>query len=161
VNGLATASLLLTGHDTGGWLAAIAATDLMQGIGGTPALPALGTPPQVYTFGTPALGNYPFTNFFTTKVTSSAYQVLRPADVVAKIFLPGYFMMGSQQGLAGIEAGLRFVGTALLGVQEAEVVITSVEVASFTPLYFSPPSPGALTPRFLPSTMWLPRPREQ
>jgi hypothetical protein len=102
VSGLATAQLLLTGHDTGGWLAAIAATDLMQGTGGTPPLPALGAPPQLYTFGTPALGNVPFTNFFTTKVTSSAYAVVRQADVVAKIFLPGYFMIGSQQGLAGI-----------------------------------------------------------
>jgi len=102
ISGLATASLLLTGHDTGGWLAVMAATDLMQGIGGTPALPALGTPPQVYTFGTPALGNIRFTNFFTTQVTASAYQVLRPADVVAGIFIPSYFMIGSQQALPGI-----------------------------------------------------------
>jgi hypothetical protein len=101
IGGLATASLVLTGHDTGGWLALMAATDLMQGTGGTPTLPALGTPPQVYTFGTPALGNIPFTNFFTTKVTPSAYQVVRPADVVARLFIPGYFVIGSQQAVPG------------------------------------------------------------
>lgn len=52
LGGLATSSLVLTGHDAGGWLALMAATDLMQGTGGTPALPALSTPPQVYTIGT-------------------------------------------------------------------------------------------------------------
>ena len=58
----------------------------------------------VYTFGTPALGNIPFTNFFTTKVTPSAYQVVRPADVVAGIFIPGYFVIGSQQARRSLHA---------------------------------------------------------
>lgn len=92
---------MLTGHDTGGRLALMAATDPMQGTGGTPAPPALGTPPQVYTLGTPALGNIPFYQFFTTKVTTSAYQVVRPADVVAGLFIPGYFVIGSQQAVPG------------------------------------------------------------
>ena len=100
ISGFASLSLVLTGHDTGGWLALMAATDLMQGTGSSQP-PVPGTAPQVYTFGTPTMGNIPFTNFFTTSVTSSVYQVARPADVVANLFIPGYFPIGQPQSVSG------------------------------------------------------------
>ena len=102
ISDLATISLLLTGHDTGAWIAVMAATDLMQGTGGTPTLPTLANPPQVYTFGAPPFGNFPFTNFFTTNVTAAAYQVARPADVIPKIQYFGYQPIGSLALLPGL-----------------------------------------------------------
>jgi hypothetical protein len=99
---LASVSLILTGHDSGGWVAIMAATDLMQGTGGTPALPTLKTAPQVYTFGTPVFGNALFTNFFTGNVTAAVYPVVRPGDVVANLFIPGYFTIGTPTALPGI-----------------------------------------------------------
>jgi hypothetical protein len=102
ISDLATVSLLLTGHDTGAWIAVMAATDLMQGTGGTPILPALANPPQLYTFGAPPFGTVPFTNFFATKVTAAAYQVARPGDIVPKIQYFGNLPIGSQVSLPGL-----------------------------------------------------------
>jgi hypothetical protein len=102
IGDLATVSLLLTGHDTGAWIAVMAATDLMQGTGGTPSLPTLANPPQLYTFGAPPFGNVPFTGFFKTNVTAAAYQVVRPADVIPKIQFFGFQPIGSQAPLPGL-----------------------------------------------------------
>jgi hypothetical protein len=102
IGDLASVSLLLTGHDTGAWIAVMAATDLMQGVGGTPSLPTLANPPQVYTFGAPPFGTIPFTSFFATNVTAAAYQVVRPADVIPKIQYPGFQPIGSQAPLPGV-----------------------------------------------------------
>jgi Lipase (class 3) len=100
ISNISNMSLVLTGHDTGGWLAVMAATDLMQGTGGTPSLPTLPAP-QVYTFGAPPLGSIPFGGFITSNVTSALYNVVRRADIVPNIFYPGNFPVGSQVVVAG------------------------------------------------------------
>src|SRR5262249_13220575 len=100
IGNLANMSLVLTGHDTGSWLALMAATDLMQGTGGTPSLPTLPAP-QVYTFGAPPIGDVRFGGFFASKVTSAVYSVVRAADIVPKIFYPGNFPVGSQAPVPG------------------------------------------------------------
>ncbi|KAF2070719.1 hypothetical protein CYY_007961 [Polysphondylium violaceum] len=67
--------LIITGHSLGGALAILAATDVYES--GLTTLPL-----EMYTFGSPRLGNVAFAEYFETTISKNLYRLVNDHDLV-------------------------------------------------------------------------------